>query len=193
MLPYRDPNTLTQILKRLADKAGVKYADKVVRFHCLRKFLIDRLKNVMPSESAWKQVVGKKIAESAYVSEEGLRDGYVKAMAETCFTKMVTEAERQKMSKKQALMVLLDMTEEDLKRIARAEKKKITTIDEEIAVLEELRKKEKQRTATNGGCQNGNCQRIVSEEELPSLLAEGWLVSAVLPSGKVVVSNETLS
>ena len=46
------------------------------------------------------------------------------------------------------------------------------------------------RTATNGGCHNGvNCQAIVSEEELPSLLAEGWRVSAVLPSGKLIVER----
>jgi len=193
MLLYRDPNTLTQILRRLADKAGVKYGDKIVRFHCLRKFLIDRLKNVMPSESAWKQVVGKKIAESAYVSEEGLRDGYIRAMVETCFTRIVTEADRKKMSKREALMVLLDMTEEDLRRIARSKKMPIPTIDEQIKLLEAL-KKERMKTSTNGGCQNGhNCQRMVSEEELPSLLAQGWRVVVALPSGRVVVSKETLS
>jgi len=37
-----------------------------------------------------------------------------------------------------------------------------------------------------------DCQRIVSEQELPTLLAEGWRVSAVLSSGKIVVEkNET--
>jgi len=45
------------------------------------------------------------------------------------------------------------------------------------------------KTATNGGCMNGNCQRIVSEEELPALLAEGWRVVTALPSGKIVVSD----
>jgi len=87
----------------------------------------------MPSESAWKQVVGKKISESAYVTEEGSREGYLKAMEETCFTK----------------------------------------------------------TATNGGCADGvNCQRLVSEEELPNLLAHGWKFVATLPSGKCVVSSD---
>ena len=40
-------------------------------------------------------------------------------------------------------------------------------------------------------CANGHCQKIVSEQELPRLLADGWTFVATLPSGKVVVSNET--
>ena len=35
-----------------------------------------------------------------------------------------------------------------------------------------------------------HCQRVVSEEQLEPLLAQGWRVAAVLPSGKIVVSNE---
>jgi len=37
---------------------------------------------------------------------------------------------------------------------------------------------------------SGDCigkQKIVSEEELPLLLATEWRVSAILPSGKIVV------
>jgi site-specific recombinase XerD len=39
-------------------------------------------------------------------------------------------------------------------------------------------------------CKNGNCQRVIAENELEVLLAQGWRVAAVLPSGKIVVSNE---
>jgi hypothetical protein len=47
------------------------------------------------------------------------------------------------------------------------------------------------KTATNGDCPDGkHCQRIVSEAELEDELAQGWRVAAVLPSGKIVVSNE---
>jgi len=50
----------------------------------------------------------------------------------------------------------------------------------------------KHRVATDGGdCTNGHCQKIVSEEELPQLLANGWTFVATLPSGKCVVNNET--
>ncbi len=63
--------------------------------------------------------------------------------------------------------------------------KRSRKLDPEVAkLLEELREK---KTATNGG--QADCQRIVTEQELPALLAEGWHVAAVLPSGKVVVSN----
>ena len=57
-------------------------------------------------------------------------------------------------------------------------------LDPEVTklVLEENKK-----TETNGGC--ADCQRIVSEEKLPNLLAQGWRVSAMLPSGKIVVEN----
>ncbi len=59
------------------------------------------------------------------------------------------------------------------------------------AIKREMKEIRKERTRpkiqTNGG--RADCQRIVSEEELPSLLAQGWRVSAVLPSGKVVVEN----
>jgi len=48
------------------------------------------------------------------------------------------------------------------------------------------------KTATNGGfTDRPNCQRIAVESELPTLLAQGWRVAAVLPSGKVVIANES--
>jgi len=50
----------------------------------------------------------------------------------------------------------------------------------------------KHRVATDGGdCANGHCQKIVSEQELPKLLATGWTFVATLSSRKCVVSNET--
>jgi hypothetical protein len=61
----------------------------------------------------------------------------------------------------------------------------IETIKEEMEEIEKEQRRPK--TATNGG--RADCQRIVGEEELPSFLAEGWRVAAVLPSGKVVVER----
>jgi uncharacterized coiled-coil protein SlyX len=52
---------------------------RVVRFHNLRKYLIDRLSAVC-SESQWKQIVGKKISEGAYISTDQLREIYARAM-----------------------------------------------------------------------------------------------------------------
>jgi hypothetical protein len=77
------PAELSYILQSLARKAKIEHGSKRVRFHCLRKFLCDRLSSVM-SESKWKQVVGKKISEDAYINSESLKEDYSKAMPDTC-------------------------------------------------------------------------------------------------------------
>lgn len=82
----------------------------------------------------------------------------------------------------------------EYKRAAR--EKRITFGNERLE--SECEPEKKPKTETNGGkrasdCINGNCctQKIVSEEELPQLLADGWTFVATLPSGKCVVSSET--
>jgi hypothetical protein len=70
---------LTTMMQQLAAKASINLGGKHLRFHCLRKYLIDRLSSMM-SESKWKQVVGKAISEDAYVSSLDLRDSYSKVM-----------------------------------------------------------------------------------------------------------------
>lgn len=71
--------TLSVILQSLARKAKIQHGSKRIRFHCLRKYLCDRLSAHM-SESKWKQVVGKKIDESAYVSDAELQEAWTRAM-----------------------------------------------------------------------------------------------------------------
>lgn len=70
---------LTVVLQNLAKKAGIDPHGKRIRFHCLRKYLIDRL-SATSSESQWKQIVGKTIIEGAYVSQDQLRSIYSRAM-----------------------------------------------------------------------------------------------------------------
>ncbi len=77
-------DNLSLILQNLCKKAGMEIEGvtihgKRVRFHCLRKFLIDRL-SVHSSESQWKQIVGKAIGEGAYVTQDQLRTVYLKAI-----------------------------------------------------------------------------------------------------------------
>jgi len=78
-------DNLSVILQTLCKKAGMEIDDhgtihgKRVRFHCLRKFLIDRL-SATSSESQWKQIVGKTIDEAAYVSQDQLRGIFTRAM-----------------------------------------------------------------------------------------------------------------
>ena len=75
---------LSVILRRLAKKAGIQSGNAKIRFHCLRKFLINQLSRYM-SESKWKQVVGKKIEENAYVSPNTLREDFKRAMKSIVF------------------------------------------------------------------------------------------------------------
>lgn len=67
-------------LKRLAAKAGINPHGQRIRFHCLRKFLIDRISLTM-SESKWKQIIGKRVSEEAYVSPLKLREAYMHVMS----------------------------------------------------------------------------------------------------------------
>ena len=75
-------NELSTVLQNLAKKANIQLGGKHLRFHCLRKYLCDRLSSVM-SDQKWKQIVGKSISEGAYISSFELRDSYAKVMKMT--------------------------------------------------------------------------------------------------------------
>ena len=77
-------DNLSVILQTLSKKSGMEIENgavhgKRIRFHCLRKFLIDRL-SATSSESQWKQIIGKSIDESAYVSQDQLHGVFQRAM-----------------------------------------------------------------------------------------------------------------
>jgi len=57
--------------------------------------------------------------------------------------------------------------------------------------MEQIRKeRSRSKTATNEDCSNSeHCQRLAAENELPTLLSEGWRVVTALPSGKVVLES----
>jgi integrase len=197
MLKYADSIQLSRVLQRLADKAGIQYGNKNVRFHCLRKFLIDHLSSHMSTEK-WKQIVGKKITEGAYVSPDSLREDYERAMSETTFTRTVGESEIELRAAQRMLEMTLSISpnipesvKETLRKKIRAVKKMKDLKPIENELTEQVKNAQQPKTETNGGCRDGeHCQRIVSEAELGGLLANGWRVAAVLPSGKIVISNE---
>jgi integrase len=200
VLTYEDGIQLTRILKRCADRAGINTGGKQVRFHCLRKFLADHLSSVM-SESKWKQVVGKMISEGAYISPDSLREDYSRVMSETCFGKQMGPQDMKKIAQKEALLMLaksMGMTEENVAGIFRRysrRKPTAATIDDEIeglkkAIEEKRRETERGGSRPESDCPDGeHCQRVVSEAELPSLLSQGWRVTAALPSGAIVVER----
>lgn len=75
---------LSYAVQSLARKAHVENGNKIVRFHCLRKFLIDALSSHM-SESKWKQIVGKAISEGAYISSDNLRECFKRTLKDIVF------------------------------------------------------------------------------------------------------------
>ena len=194
MLKFRE-RELTSVLKRLAHKANINAGNKRIRFHCLRKFLSDRLASYM-SESKWKQIVGKTIDEGAYISADSLREDYKRAMPETTFEQVLPQAEIELLAKKQALLIIAKnagITEEDLKRIFA--EKKATTLQAQVDVLEAMAFKDKVHVEgtfkKETVCADGkNCQRLVTEKQLETMLTQGWHVVVCLPSGKIVVSND---
>ena len=93
------PAELSYILQSLAKKAKIEHGSKRVRFHCLRKFLCDRLSSVM-SESKWKQIVGKRISEDAYINSESLKEDYSKAMPDICIEVRTDNDRIEKLEKK---------------------------------------------------------------------------------------------
>ena len=75
---------INDMLKRLAGKAGVRVGNLRLSFHCLRRFLCDHLSTAVGDMNKWKQIVGKQIPESAYISSDNLREAYAKVMQLTC-------------------------------------------------------------------------------------------------------------
>jgi site-specific recombinase XerD len=80
VFPCRDEH-LSYLLRKLAIKAQVNIGEKEVSFHALRRFLYDRLTNVMSDEKA-KMIIGKKTKESSYLSNQELRENFKKVLAE---------------------------------------------------------------------------------------------------------------
>ena len=104
---------LSVILRRLAKKAGIQTGNAKIRFHCLRKFLINQLSRYM-SESKWKQIVGKKIEESAYVSPNTLREDFKRAMKSIVFQNHEKVAQ---IARLQEMVAKLVAENEELKKI----------------------------------------------------------------------------
>jgi integrase len=84
ILNYADEQPLTLALKRMFTAANLVSGGKRIRFHCLRKYLCDRLSSVA-SESQWKMIVGKKVnsSDATYLSQDQLREIYRRAMSLT--------------------------------------------------------------------------------------------------------------
>lgn len=72
---------LSIILRNLAVKAQINLGDKECSFHAMRRFLYDRLTNVMSDDKA-RMIIGKTTKESSYLSTQELRECFKKVLAE---------------------------------------------------------------------------------------------------------------
>lgn len=187
ILTFSKPIQLTRIIRRITKNAGIKIGSKRVRFHCMRKFLTDRLSSFM-SESKWKQIVGKKISEGAYVSPDSLKNDYERTMKETCFSKIVDESDMEKIAKKQVLLGLaknIGITEKEITRMFRGRKTlRRRTLDEEIKIIEQIIKEKR------NDCPDGeHCERFeqIPEANLLEYLRQGWQIVKETNNGKEVI------
>ena len=159
-------DNLSVVLQTLAKKAGMEIDDhgtihgKRVRFHCLRKFLIDRL-SAYAGESQWKQIVGKAIGESAYVSQDQLRGVFQRAMKDILINgnglkaKKLIELENALIDS-QRRITSLETTNETLReKMQRLEQrltennlsidKKLASLDNRLTVIEETERKKPEK------------------------------------------------
>jgi hypothetical protein len=177
MLTYSNKLQLSRVLKRLVEKAGLNVGNKNIKFHCLRKFLIDHLSSYM-SESKWKQLVGKSISEGAYVSPESLRSDYARVTSETCFSTPTQLIELQKRQEaiEEIVSGLTVEQKEKMERFGLSLKKRLSG------------KQRKPRTMTNGGQVDCEFEEI-NETQLLQYLRAGWQIVARLQSGEAIVKR----
>lgn len=137
---------LSYILQSLARKAKIEHGSKRIRFHCLRKYLSDRLSSTM-SESKWKQIVGKKISEGAYISADSLREDYLKAMPNIAISSngngRVSELEKKIDTQNKMIEFLKEEADGKEEYKVHFESNLITTINELKDRIAELEKKKK--------------------------------------------------
>lgn len=125
---------LSYILQSLGKRAKIENGSKRIRFHCLRKYLSDRLSSAM-SESKWKQIVGKKISEGAYISADSLREDYLRAMPTIAISNDNGKIKKD-LEKTRTTVETLSQTVADLREENRDLTQKINTIYGLIAKAE---------------------------------------------------------
>jgi hypothetical protein len=174
---------LGKLIWDLSREAGVPFS-----WHDARRYVNTAMESVQMSPNWARKIRGRKVrGEEAPYSRpaiEQLREKFREAVPLLEFTSekptVTKETLREEITKA--------LEEEKLKAIA--DKYHVTLEEVKTAMRSKTRGWEK-LLQKHKDCSNGShCQRIVSEDELPMLLAGGWRFVATLPSGKCVVSNE---
>ena len=174
----------------LSKRAGVPFS-----WHDARRWVNTALEQIGISPNWARKIRGRMVRgeESPYSQPviDQLREKFREAVPLLEFTSETSPVSKETLRGE----VMKALEEEKLKEIAAKYHVPIeqvrTAMRSKADDWEKLLAKKK--TATDGGnCSNGqHCQKIVNEDELPKLLTAGWRFIATLPSGKIVVSNET--
>lgn len=173
---------------RLLHKAGLNQKSKkwfILHFHTLRKFFRTRCTDAdvkMDYREHWMTHKGGYLDESYFrpFEEEHLKE-YRKAILYLTIypVQEVTETERRK---RQILSDAEKFMPPEKLEVLKSLLEGCLTGKQLDEALERFRKTETEK-------ETEDCQKIVTEGELPEYLAKGWRIVTALPSGKIVVES----
>jgi integrase len=188
--PQLSPSGLSQVYERVSERTGIK-----VRTHKIRKFFETYMALGVRHPIILKHWMGHKVrkgktdVDARYIIPpvpEQMKL-YVESYKYIDLTPQPDQTEVFLAEVRTRMATLPpEQRQRFLKEITTAYRSRAHTIMSDAKIKELLRENP---TRANGG--STDCQKIVVEEELEDYLANGWRVQAVLPSGKIVISNET--
>jgi hypothetical protein len=171
-------DSFASLILRLSKEAGVKFT-----WHDARRWLTTGLEQVGLSPNWVRVLRGRKVSgsENPYSRPniEALRGKYHEALPYLEFTSEKPASDLEKRQKASERIMSKLIAGEPLNDEDRADIKNYG-----LQVRDAIK-----RQKSESDCTNGHCQKIVSEEELAKFLEDGWRVSAVLPSGKIVIDS----
>ena len=180
---------LGTLIWRLSNETGIPFS-----WHDARRYVNTAMEEIRISPNWARKIRGRKVrGEEAPYSQpaiDQLRDKFREAVPLLEFTSEKPTVTKEEIREQVAEVI----PDELLKPIAEKLHMPVDQVRKAFrekgkAWIDKALKEDKIKTSTNGGFPL-NCtgkQQIVSEAELPSLLAEGWRFVATLPSGNVVV------
>jgi hypothetical protein len=194
-------DAINKAVRRVADKAHAvnpktwRYVERGenLRFHQFRKFLNSSLQTAGIVKDVRNYVIGHKLSgtDRAYTADLR-RKAYQDAESYMIISRTSTpEMERVKKE------MLLELWREQAKMLGidplkvRIERQKDLgrepdLIEEKEALQNEIKKMTVTASKTASA---DDCQKIVSEEDLPYMLDRGWRVVTTLPSGKIIIED----
>jgi integrase/recombinase XerD len=176
------PENFSTIFDRLSDKAGFKTSP-----HRFRKFFESHLGLSAPSMLVKKWMGHSLGVETAYFkpSIEEQRQKYIESYRE------IDLSEKQTLSElKVKQMIALEQLKQTVTSEKYAELEKLVLQTQSTKELDDLGSNIRSGKIQLEPIKREDCQFLINENELENYIARGFRFVAVLPSGKLLVSNE---